>query len=188
MAMLSTSYRIARQMRDTVPVEIGFCVILHSVLSPDFSVPHTRNAFGYLPSPANYARSRARPLSSISPVMIAHRENGSLHTVLGSSGGSRIISTTIQGILHLLTENMTMAQSLQRPRLHDQLIPNEVSIESSDSWDEGLEISLEARGHVINHNQTFGSSGQGIRVQYGPNLIFEAAAEPRQKDSGVSVV
>lgn len=92
----------------------------------DFSVPGASNAFGYIPSPANYIRPGKRPLSSITPVIVEHLLNRSLYFAVGAAGGSRIITTTLQNLWHVLDQNMTSIQALKSPRFHDQLIPNQV--------------------------------------------------------------
>jgi len=55
----------------------------------DFSIPNTINAFGYVPSPLNYIRPGARPLSSISPVIVDD-PFGLLYFVTGGAGGSAL--------------------------------------------------------------------------------------------------
>ena len=72
-------------------------VILNDEMN-DFSVPGTSNAFGYVPSPANFVRPGKRPLSSISPVIVEHLDNSSLYFVVGAAGGSRIITATVQSL------------------------------------------------------------------------------------------
>lgn len=63
-------------------------VILNNEMN-DFSIPGTRNAFGFVPSPINYIRPFKRPLSSISPLIVEHA-NGTLFLSIGAAGGSRI--------------------------------------------------------------------------------------------------
>jgi gamma-glutamyltranspeptidase/glutathione hydrolase len=65
-------------------------VIMNNEMN-DFSIPGVSNAFGYVPSPANYIRPGKRPLSSISPTIVEH-SNGTLYYVVSSAGGSRIIT------------------------------------------------------------------------------------------------
>lgn len=142
----------------------------------DFSVPNISNVFGYYPSPANYVRPNKRSMSSITPVM-AEFANGTLFAVLGASGGSRIITTVIQTALNILERKMTVQEALKQPRLHDQLLPNQVNFE----WDYDNSIVDFMIGR--DHNVTWGpagSSSQAIRITNGH---FEAAGEPRQDDS-----
>lgn len=142
----------------------------------DFSVPNISNIFGYYPSPANYVRPFKRPMSSITPIM-AEYANGTLFAVLGASGGSRIITTVIQTALNILERKMTVLEALKQPRLHDQLLPNQVTFE----WDYDNSTVDYMIGR--NHNVTWGSAGsssQAIRIIDGH---FESAGEPRQDDS-----
>lgn len=145
----------------------------------DFSIPGSSNAFGYLPSPANFIRPGKRPLSSISPVIV-ETAKGKLYFVIGAAGGSRIITSTIQNIHHVLDEGLTVPQALARPRLHDQLSPNQVSFEYA--YDNSTIAFLASLGHNVTWVAPGQSTAQGLRIL--PNGTFEAAGEPRQKNSG----
>ena len=144
----------------------------------DFSIPGHRNEFGYAPSPANYVRPGKRPLSSITPV-IAEWPNGTLYYVIGAAGGSRIITSTIQNLVHVLDRNMTTREALEQPRMHDQLIPNQAFFEYA--YDNATVAFMKERGHNVTWVNVGLSSAQGIRRH--PNGTFEAAGEPRQRNS-----
>ncbi|KAJ9602401.1 hypothetical protein H2200_012943 [Cladophialophora chaetospira] len=153
-------------------------VIMNNEMN-DFSIPGSSNAFGYIPSPSNYIRPGKRPLSSISPT-IAEFENGTLYYVTGAAGGSRIITATIQSLVNVLDQNMTAPEALAHPRLHDQLIPNQVAFEYA--YDNETVAFMKARGHNVTWIATAQSSAQSIRRLV--NGTFEAAGEPRQRNSG----
>ncbi|KAL9610943.1 MAG: hypothetical protein Q9167_004385 [Letrouitia subvulpina] len=122
-------------------------VIMNSQMN-DFSIPNTTNVFGYKPSPANYIRPRKRPLSSISPLLIAHSANNTLYALVGSAGGSRIITAVAQNAISILTEGLGNAyDAVAKPRLHDQLMPNTVSFEWS--YDNGTTAFMRGRGHNV---------------------------------------
>ncbi|KAI2622365.1 gamma-glutamyltransferase 1 [Hypoxylon sp. NC1633] len=144
----------------------------------DFSIPGSSNAFGYIPSPANFIRPGKRPLSSISPTIVETPE-GKLYFVIGSAGGSRIITATIQNIHHVLDQGMTTAEALAEPRLHDQLSPNQVSFEYA--YNNQTVAYLQSLGHNVTWIAPGQSTAQGLRLL--PNGTFEAAGEPRQKNS-----
>jgi len=131
-----------------------------------------------VPSPANYIRPRKRPLSSIAPLIASH-PNGSLFAVLGAAGGSRIITATIQNAVDILDRDLSAQEALKRPRLHDQLIPNEVSLEWD--YDNGTVKFLKDRDHAVRRVPPGYSACQAIRALSDGN--FEAAGEPRQLDS-----
>jgi gamma-glutamyltranspeptidase/glutathione hydrolase len=101
-------------------------IILNDEMN-DFSVPGQSNAFGYLPSPANFIAPGKKPLSSISPVIVEFLANNTLYFVTGAAGGSKIITATIQSLWNVLDKNMTSAQAVKAPRFHDQLVPNQVT-------------------------------------------------------------
>lgn len=145
----------------------------------DFSIPGSSNAFGYVPSPANYVRPGKRPLSSISPTIV-DLPDGTFYCAVGAAGGSRIITATIQNLVNILDQNLTIHQAVAEPRLHDQLIPNQVSFEYA--YDNDTVAFMKARGHNVTWLAPGESAAQGLRrLQNG---TFEAASEPRQKNSG----
>lgn len=157
-------------------------VIMNNEMN-DFSIPDTENSFGYLPSPSNFVRPGKRPLSSISPV-IAETPEGDLYYVIGAAGGSRITTSTIQNIVHVIDEGLDVTEALAKPRLHDQLSPDQVSFEYN--YDNQTVAYMKSLGHNVTWVGPGQSSAQGLRVL--PNGVFEAASEPRQKNSGASVV
>lgn len=146
----------------------------------DFSIPGSSNAFGYIPSPSNYIRPGKRPLSSISPVIGEFANNGSLYWVIGAAGGSRIITANIQNTINVLDRNMTAAQALKQPRLHDQLVPSVVTFEYA--YDNQTVAYLHSLGANVSWIAPGQSAAQGIRRLF--NGTFEAAGEPRQINSG----
>ncbi|PNP56287.1 hypothetical protein THARTR1_03812 [Trichoderma harzianum] len=153
-------------------------VIMNNEMN-DFSIPGVSNSFGYIPSPANYIRPGKRPLSSISPI-IAETADGKLYLALGAAGGSRIITANIQNTIHVLDSNMTTAEALLQPRLHDQLVPAQTSFEYA--YDNRTVAFMKSVGHNITWVAPGQSTAQALRLL--PNGTFEAAGEPRQVASG----
>ncbi|KAL7921243.1 gamma-glutamyltranspeptidase [Trichoderma austrokoningii] len=145
----------------------------------DFSIPGLSNSFGYIPSPANYIRPGKRPLSSISPI-IAETADGKLYLALGSAGGSRIITANIQNTIHVIDRNMTTAEALAQPRLHDQLVPDQATFEYA--YDNQTVAFMKSLGHNVTWVAPGQSTAQALRLL--PNGTFEAAGEPRQVSSG----
>ena len=146
----------------------------------DFSVPGQTNAFGYAPSPSNFIRPGKRPLSSISPTIVEYLSNNTLYYVIGSAGGSRIITAVIQNLWHVLDQNSTVEEALAEPRLHDQLEPNQVSFEYA--YNNETVAYMASLGHNVTWIAPGQSTAQGLRRQ--PNGTFEAGGEPRQHASG----
>ncbi|PVI00281.1 gamma-glutamyltranspeptidase 1 precursor [Periconia macrospinosa] len=158
-------------------------VIMNNEMN-DFSIPNVTNAFGYVPSPANFVRPGKRPLSSISPVIVEHLNASSLadafYIAVGAAGGSRIITATIQNLIHLLDDGDSVAEALAKPRIHDQLTPAQVSFEYS--FNNETTAFLKELGANVTWVAPGQSTAQGLRRLC--NGTFEAAGEPRQKNSG----
>ncbi|KAL8768288.1 MAG: hypothetical protein Q9209_005427 [Squamulea sp. 1 TL-2023] len=154
-----------------------------SLLKQDFSIPNISNVFGYKPSPANYIRPHKRPLSSMSP-LIAETLNPTSSrnpgiVVLGSAGGSRIITAVVQTALFALLHNLTAYATVAEARLHDQLVPNIASFEWL--YDNATVASMKDKGHNITWVPPGYSSAHVIRLLV--NGTIEVAAESRQADS-----
>ena len=145
----------------------------------DFSIPHVTNVFGYVPTPSNYIRPGKRPMSSIAPVIVDDAQ-GRLYFVTGAAGGSRILTASVLSLWHVLDRNMSVLEALREPRFHDQLLPNWCVVESQ--FDNKTVAFMRDRGHNISIADYPLSSVQALRLL--PNGTFEAAGEPRQKNSG----
>ncbi|KAG4443258.1 hypothetical protein IFR05_001301 [Cadophora sp. M221] len=152
----------------------------------DFSIPNTTNAFGFIPSEANFIRPFKRPLSSISPTIV-ERADGSVYISHASAGGSRIITEIIQHLWHTLDQNMTSAQALAEPRMHDQLSPNTVSFEYASEF-QGIKgynnettAFMASLGASVSFVAPGSTTAQALRIL--KNGTFEAAGEPRQLNS-----
>lgn len=161
-------------------------VIMNNEMN-DFSIPNTTNAFGYAPAPANFIAPFKRPLSSISPTIVEYPD-GKVYISHASAGGSRIITEVIQHLWHVLDQNLTSAQSLAQPRMHDQLSPNLVSFEyGSETFgiegynNETTSYLANVDGSTIGFMAVGSTTAQALRVLR--NGTFEAAGEPRQLNS-----
>lgn len=153
-------------------------VIMNNEMN-DFSVPGTSNYFGYIASPNNYIKPGKRPLSSISSTIV-ETAAGKLYLVTGAAGGSKIITTVAQNLHHVLDGNRSAAEALAHPRLHDQLVPDQVTLELA--YDNATVGFLQRLGSNVTRVANIGSSAQAVRLL--PNGTFEAAGEPRQQNSG----
>jgi gamma-glutamyltranspeptidase/glutathione hydrolase len=153
-------------------------IILNDQMN-DFSIPGVRNAFGYVPSPNNFIAPGKRPLSSCTPVIVEHG-NGTFYFTTGAAGGSRIISATAQTVWHVVEHEMGMYEAIAEPRLHDQLMPNAVTVEWT--MDNSTVEALREKGHEVVYVRPGVSAVQGIRRLDDGG--FEAVGETRQKNSG----
>ncbi|KAM3437974.1 hypothetical protein NHJ13734_004378 [Beauveria thailandica] len=157
-------------------------IILNNELD-DFSTPNASKSFGYIPSQANFIQGGKRPFSSMSPSMVLHA-NGTLFMMAGAAGGSFITTTTAQNIIAAVDEGLSAAEVLAKPRLHDQLVPNHVVFETL--YDNATVHFMRSLGHEVVFIPPIASMAHAIIVL--PDGGYDAAAEPRQADSGSVVV
>ncbi|GAA5801834.1 hypothetical protein HPULCUR_007289 [Helicostylum pulchrum] len=152
-------------------------VILNDELD-DFSIPGVPNTFGLFPSAYNYIEPFKRPLSSITPTII---EDGyrQLELVVGGSGGSQILTATLNVILNTYDFRQNIFDAVKAPRIHHQLIPNEVQFETG--YDATILEDLRKKGHVLRNLEGSGvvSASQAVR-RFG-NGTIHAASDPRKQ-------
>jgi gamma-glutamyltranspeptidase/glutathione hydrolase len=94
----------------------------------DFTVkPGAPNLFGLVQGELNAIAPGKRPLSSMAPTLV--ERDGRVVLVLGSPGGSRIITTVLETIMNIVDYDMTAQQAVDAPRLHHQSRPEDVYFE-----------------------------------------------------------
>ena len=144
----------------------------------DFSVkPGTPNMFGLIGAEANSIAAKKRMLSSMSPTII--ETNGQLKMVLGSPGGSTIITTVLQNILNVLDYKMTMQESVSKPRFHHQWFPDNIKFETS--FDTTVFSSLKKLGYKVD-TSNFLVIGKTDAILVLPDGRLEGGADPRGDD------
>jgi gamma-glutamyltranspeptidase/glutathione hydrolase len=136
----------------TVP---GLGFLLNNEMD-DFTVqPGAPNAlFGLMQSEANKIEPGKRPLSSMTPTIVA-LEGGNL-LALGSPGGGRIISAVIEVLLNRLFFHDDLALAVARPRFHHQWMPDRLVLEENVLTEAQIE-ALRARGHEIDFRPDVGN-------------------------------
>lgn len=145
----------------------------------DFSVKAgVPNAFGLVGDDANAIAPGKRPLSSMTPTIVVGDDQ---IAVLGTPGGSRIISMVIQGVL-ALDAGASALEAAAEPRVHHQYLPDEVSIEK-DALSPELRAGLEARGHVIKEEPRTWGNMQVVTWDLTDGDV-DAGADPRWKTVG----
>eukprot|EP00835_Amoeboradix_gromovi_P000500 NODE_17_length_41373_cov_0.337016.p24 type:complete len:163 gc:universal NODE_17_length_41373_cov_0.337016:26603-27091(+) len=137
-------------------------IILNDQLD-DFSIPNRSNYFGLKPSVANYIAPGKRPQSSTAPTFLW--KNGKLVLNIGGSGGSRIGTAVLQTIIRVIDEHIGMNHAIQMPRVHHQLFPNKLEVEST--MDNVLILDLKAKNHTMDIIEKAFSAVQGIHVVNG---------------------
>ncbi|HSO07358.1 MAG TPA: gamma-glutamyltransferase, partial [Pelomicrobium sp.] len=142
----------------------------------DFAVaPGFPNAYGLVGSRANAIAPGKRPLSSMSPTFVEDRR-GVL--VLGTPGGSRIISMVLLAVLDYLgQEKPDLAAIVAAPRYHHQYLPDRIEVEP-EGFSERWRAALAAKGHVVTVAARRWGNMQAVHVD-GATGAATAASDPR---------
>ena len=115
----------------------------------------TANMFGLVQGAANAIAPGKRPLSSMTPTIVTR--NGKPVFVLGSPGGSRIITITLETLLNLIDYGMELQEAVDAPRLHHQWLPDEVAMETR-GLSPDTKAKLEAMGYKIREQTPWGAA------------------------------
>ena len=94
----------------------------------DFTVkPGVANLFGLVQGKTNVIAPGKRPLSSMSPTIVT--KDGKTFMVLGSPGGSRIITIVVEAIMNVVDHGMNIQEAVNAPRIHHQWLPDQITVE-----------------------------------------------------------
>ena len=115
----------------------------------DFSIqPGYPNMYGLVGGEANSVEPSKRMLSSMTPTIL--EKDGKLFMVLGTPGGSTIITAVFQTIINVVEYDMDIDQAVNSPRFHHQWYPDEIKMEKGIAKDSNLVLQLKAMGHQLN--------------------------------------
>ena len=146
----------------------------------DFTVkPGAPNLFGLVQGVANAIAPGKRPLSSMTPTIVLR--NGKPVLVLGSPGGSRIITIVLQVLTNIVDHGMAPQQAVDAPRIHHQWLPDTIFAEpfalSADT-----KAALEAMGYTIREQTPWGAAAL---IVVGPGAASKTA-ESSGNDAALS--
>jgi len=154
----------------------GTGMLMNNEMDDFSSKPGVPNGYGLLGSEANSIQANKRPLSSMTPSIIF--KNNKPYLVLGSPGGSRIITTVLQVALNVMEHNMNVAEAVNSPRIHHQWLPEVLMMEKGFGPD--TEKLLEEKGYKLYPSSTMGS----VQAILKEGDYFYGAADPRRPSSG----
>jgi gamma-glutamyltranspeptidase / glutathione hydrolase len=151
----------------------GTGVLLNNEMDDFSTKPGAPNLYGLVGAEANAIAPGKRPLSSMTPVFV---EDDSGVAILGTPGGSRIITMLLLGVLDLAAGNRP-ASWVSLPRYHHQFLPDVVQYEPG-ALGGGLSEALAARGHSLQPLDSPYGNMQAIYWDRNSDRVF-AASDPR---------
>ncbi|MEZ4776933.1 MAG: gamma-glutamyltransferase [Bacteroidia bacterium] len=144
----------------------------------DFSIkPGVPNAYGLVGAEANAVEPGKRMLSSMTPTIV--EKEGKLLMVVGTPGGSTIITSVFQNILNVVDYGYGMQQSVSSPRFHHQWLPDQIDYEDGALTKPVME-TLKRMGHSFNVR---GAIGRVDAILVLPDGRLEGGADPRGDDT-----
>ena len=159
--------------------ELGF--FLNNEMDDFSSKPGTPNMFGLIGARANSIEPEKRMLSSMTPTIV--EKNGKLWMVLGTPGGSTIITSVLQTILNVYEFEMNMQEAVNAPRFHHQWLPDIITMEPNRFSDE-VKTQLKNRGYKLDENTT-PIIGKVDAILVLPNGKLEGGADKRGDDTAI---
>ena len=154
-------------------------VLLNNTMD-DFSIkPGRPNAFGLVGGTANAIAPNKRSLSSMSPTFV---ETSKGLMIVGSPGGSYIISMVLLGTLNYL-DGMNAADVVKYPHYHHQYLPDEVDYEQGALTEAEIK-DLQSKGHTLKVSNRQWGNMQVITWDFATGKV-EAASDPRGEGVGL---
>jgi gamma-glutamyltranspeptidase/glutathione hydrolase len=154
----------------------GAGFLMNNEMDDFSSKPGTPNLYGLIGSQANAIAPNKRMLSSMTPTIIL--KNDKPHLILGSPGGSTIITTVLQNFLNVAEHGMNIQEAIAAPRHHSQWLPDTISHEPR-AFTKDTQQKLQALGHTLTPRR---SIGQANAIHITPEGI-QAAPDPRSNNA-----
>lgn len=174
---VSITYTIERPL--TIATGGGF--LLNSELGDFNAAPGLTTTEGLIGTEPNIAAPGKRPLSSMSPTIVA--KDGELFMVTGSPGGRTIINTVLQTILNTVDFGLNAQETIDAGRMHHQWLPDTLRLEENRFSPDTLSL-LRAKAHAIELVNDIGCAQ--VIVFNRDEAILEGGSDSRRRDGGVA--
>ncbi|MEZ0609905.1 gamma-glutamyltransferase [Fibrella sp. WM1] len=147
----------------------------------DFSVkPGAPNMYGLIGNQANAIAPGKRMLSSMTPTIL--ERDGKLFMVVGTPGGSTIMTSVFQTILNVVEHGMTMQQAVNALKFHHQWLPEKVIFENG-AFTEATQQNLTSKGYQL--ERLTNTLGRMDCVLVRPDGTYEGASDPRADNTAL---
>jgi gamma-glutamyltranspeptidase / glutathione hydrolase len=155
----------------------GTGVLLNNEMDDFTQKPGVPNLYGLVQGEANAIAPGKTPLSSMSPTIVTR--DGQPVLVIGSPGGGRIITITLEAILNVVDHGMNIQEAVDAPRIHHQWLPDVVTVEPRALSPDTVRILTEM-GHKVSEDADWPVWGEAAGIIVGaPSIGGEAVAGAR---------
>ncbi|KFD22714.1 gamma-glutamyltranspeptidase [Tatumella ptyseos ATCC 33301] len=151
---VSTTYTINGRF-GAVVMAPGTGVLMNDEMDDFTTKVGAKNLYGLVQGTANSIAPGKRPLSSMSPTLVT--KDGKIFLVLGSPGGSRIITITLETALNIIDFGMEPQEAVNAPRIHQQWMPDVVYYEKGGLSPDTLNI-LKNMGYKMVEQTPWGAA------------------------------
>lgn len=151
----------------------GTGILLNNEMDDFTAKPGVPNLYGLVQGEANAIAPGKTPLSSMSPTIIA--KDGKPFMVIGSPGGARIITITLEAILNVIDHGMNIQEAVDAPRIHHQWLPDKVFMEPYALSPDTRKL-LSAMGHDVQVDENWTIWGQATGILIGGEGLAEIEA------------
>lgn len=147
----------------------------------DFSVKAgVPNMFGLTGNKANEIAPEKRMLSSMTPTIV--EKDGKLFMVVGTPGGSTIITSVFQTISNVIDHGLSMQESVNALKFHHQWLPDRTTYEKGAFTEATLKV-LQDKGYQM--DEMTGTLGRMDCVLVLPDGTYEGASDPRADNTSM---
>ena len=151
-------------------VAAGTGILLNNEMDDFTQKPGVPNLYGLVQGEANAIQPKKTPLSSMSPTVVA--KDGKPFMVIGSPGGSRIITITLEAILNVIDHRMDIQEAIGAPRIHHQWLPDTLYVEPHGLSPDTLKL-LAGMGYHVDVGEDGETWGQAAGILVGGRSLGE---------------
>jgi gamma-glutamyltranspeptidase/glutathione hydrolase len=161
----------------------GTGVLLNNEMDDFTAKAGVANMYGLVQGDANKIEPGKRPLSSMTPTIVTR--DGKPWMILGTPGGSRIITAVVQTMLNVIDFDMDLQEAVDAPRIHQQWMPEETYVETR-ALSPDTRALLVAMGHKLiapqpeNHVAAILIGAPALNAKPIGGMIFYGAIDPRR--------
>jgi gamma-glutamyltranspeptidase/glutathione hydrolase len=148
-------------------------VLLNDEMDDFTAKPGAPNMFGLVQGKANAIAPGKRPLSSMTPTIVL--KDGKPVLVIGTPGGSRIITTVLEIIVNVIDHGMTLQEAVDAPRIHHQWLPDTLAAEPYALSADTVRV-LTRMGYRVVPLEVWGTGNAAQAIGLAPADAAEAKA------------